>query len=72
MYKRQGGETAITRPKSNVLEYRLENGAKLIVRPSGPEPKITVYLSGKGATDAESREVVERLRAQAKPLLGIA
>ena len=67
-----GVETAITLPKSNVLEYRLENGAKLIVRPSGTEPKIKVYLSGKGATDAESREVVERLRAQAKPLLGIA
>ena len=69
---RQSMETAIALPKSNVLEYRLENGAKLIVRPSGTEPKIKVYLSGKGATDAESREVVERLRAQAKPLLGIA
>ena len=33
-----------------MLEYRLENGAKIIVRPSGTEPKIKVYLSGKGAT----------------------
>ena len=32
-------------PKANVLEYRLENGAKLMVRPSGTEPKIKVYLS---------------------------
>ena len=43
-------EGAIDLPKSNVLEYRLENGCKLIVRPSGTEPKIKIYLSGKGAT----------------------
>ena len=43
----QGG--VIDLPKSNVLEYRLENGCKLIVRPSGTEPKIKIYLSGKGA-----------------------
>ncbi len=32
-------------PKADVLEYRLENGAKLMVRPSGTEPKIKIYLS---------------------------
>ena len=47
-------EGAIDLPKSNVLEYRLENGCKLIVRPSGTEPKIKIYLSGKGATMEES------------------
>ncbi len=67
-----GVETAITLPKSNVLEYRLENGSKLIVRPSGTEPKIKVYFSAKGATAAESASVLEALRATAKPLLGIA
>ena len=54
-----------------MLEYRLDNGSKLIVRPSGTEPKIKVYLSGKGKTDAESRDVISRLRAQTKPLLGM-
>ena len=38
-------ESEITLPKSNVLEYRLENGSKLIVRPSGTEPKLKLYLS---------------------------
>ena len=66
-----GKESPITLPKSNVLEYRLDNGSKLIVRPSGTEPKIKVYLSGKGKTDAESRDVISRLRAQTKPLLGM-
>lgn len=32
-------------PKSNVLQFRLEDGSKLIFRPSGTEPKIKVYLS---------------------------
>ena len=69
----EGGEkSAITLPKSNVLEYRLENGAKIIVRPSGTEPKIKVYLSGKGATPQESAGVIDALRREAKPLLGIA
>ena len=42
-----GSKTEITLPKSNVLEYRLGNGAKVIVRPSGTEPKIKIYLSAK-------------------------
>lgn len=68
----EGGKTAeITLPKSNVLEYRLENGSKLIVRPSGTEPKIKVYLSGKGKTEAESLAIVESLRKAAPALLGV-
>lgn len=68
----EGGKTAeITLPKSNVLEYRLENGSKLIVRPSGTEPKIKVYLSGKGKTEAESLAMVESLHKAAPALLGV-
>lgn len=46
-------EGKIDLPKSNVLEYRLETGCKLIVRPSGTEPKIKVYILTKGADAAE-------------------
>ena len=63
--------TSISLPKSNVLEYRLENGSKVIVRPSGTEPKIKIYLSAKGADQAASEEVVGKLEAAIKPLLGI-
>ncbi|MEG1426113.1 MAG: phospho-sugar mutase [Oscillospiraceae bacterium] len=64
-------QTAITLPKSNVLEYRLENGSKLIVRPSGTEPKIKIYLSGKGATKEESNEIIEKMKDDVKNVLGI-
>ncbi|MBT9777028.1 phospho-sugar mutase [Clostridium sp. MCC353] len=44
-------------PKADVLEFRLENGGKLIIRPSGTEPKMKVYCfvrqdSREGALDA--------------------
>ena len=41
-------------PKADVLEYRFENGAKLMVRPSGTEPKIKVYLSAVGKNEADA------------------
>ena len=66
-----GRMSDILLPKSNVLEYRLENGSKVIVRPSGTEPKIKIYLSAKGADQAASEEIVGKLEAAAKPLLGI-
>ena len=40
-------------PKSNVLEYQ-SGASKLLVRPSGTEPKIKVYLSSRAATMAEA------------------
>lgn len=69
---REGGkETPIDLPKSNVLEYRLENGCKVIVRPSGTEPKIKVYYSAKGASPAESEELVKKMAESARVLLGV-
>ncbi len=38
-------EIAIDLPKSNVLQFILENGSKISVRPSGTEPKIKYYFS---------------------------
>lgn len=64
-------EGVIDLPKSNVLEYRMENGCKLIVRPSGTEPKIKIYLSGKGATMEKSLAEIEKMKAAAPGLLGI-
>ena len=51
-----GGESAQTLPPSDVLEVRLADGCKLIVRPSGTEPKIKAYVFAGGATRDEADE----------------
>ena len=41
-----GGETsALTLPKSNVVELCLGDAGRVIVRPSGTEPKVKFYLT---------------------------
>ena len=37
--------TKIDLPKSNVIEFNTNNGSKVILRPSGTEPKIKMYIS---------------------------
>ncbi|MDE6787802.1 MAG: phospho-sugar mutase, partial [Ruminococcus sp.] len=49
-----GEVTEITLPKSNVLAFFLDGGSKVIVRPSGTEPKIKTYLTAKQPTKAEA------------------
>ena len=66
-----GAMSVIALPKSNVLEYRLENGSKLTVRPSGTEPKIKIYISAKGANGEESAALVEKLKETAPGVFGI-
>lgn len=41
-------------PKSDVLEFLFEDGTKLIVRPSGTEPKIKIYSEGKSLQACQS------------------
>jgi phosphoglucomutase len=59
----------INLPKSNVLEYRLENGGKVIIRPSGTEPKIKAYLSCRGKTKEESLALIEKLQKAVPSLM---
>lgn len=42
-----GATTEITLPKSNVLQFQLEDGSMVSARPSGTEPKIKFYFSVK-------------------------
>ncbi len=42
-----GTETKICLPKSNVLQFFLEDGSKISMRPSGTEPKIKFYFGVK-------------------------
>ena len=66
-----GEETVINLPKSNVLQYNLSNGGTVIVRPSGTEPKIKLYLTSVGDTQEEANALTEKLIVDAKSLLNI-
>ena len=66
-----GEESTINLPKSNVLSYSLEDNSKVIVRPSGTEPKIKIYITACGSTRKESEEKTEHISADATKLLGV-
>ena len=66
-----GEESTINLPKSNVLSYSLGDNSKVIVRPSGTEPKIKIYITACGSTRKESEEKTELISADATKLLGV-
>ena len=55
-------------PASNVLSYSLEGGAKVIVRPSGTEPKIKTYFTTLGKDVAEAQAQKDTLADALKPI----
>ena len=65
----RGTESVIHLPKSNVLCYRLEGGAQVIVRPSGTEPKVKIYYTAKAPTKEEADGITEQLKASMAQLL---
>lgn len=65
-----GKISVIDLPKSNVLCFYLADGSSLIVRPSGTEPKIKLYLSAVGSNDAEALKQRETLETAGTKLLG--
>ena len=50
-------------PSANVLEFDLEQGNKVIVRPSGTEPKVKVYLFTVGESAASAEKLADSLSA---------
>lgn len=50
-------------PKSDVLSYATEDGLKAIVRPSGTEPKVKVYLSARAATREEAAALLDGMES---------
>ena len=53
----------------NVMYYELEGGTTFIIRPSGTEPKVKVYIMAKGANKAEAEAKVDVLAAAAKEIV---
>lgn len=65
-----GEKTVIDLPKSNVISYFLENGSSLIVRPSGTEPKIKLYIGAVGKTAYDAEQKLDSLETAGVSLLG--
>jgi len=70
MSKTGGIETAIDLSGSNVLGFLLADGTKFMVRPSGTEPKVKVYILAKGKDRAACEETIRRCEAYAEGLQG--
>ena len=62
-------ESKITLPKSNVLAYTLTDGNKVIVRPSGTEPKIKAYITAVGTSEDNAKEIADKLLKDADELM---
>ena len=60
----------ITLPKSNVIQFKLSGGTSAIVRPSGTEPKIKVYVASKGSSKADAEIIANSVKADFTKLLG--
>ena len=63
------GKTGL--PSSNVLSYRCENGSTAIVRPSGTEPKIKIYITAKESSREKAAAEVKNISEAMKGILGI-
>ncbi|MEE1218511.1 MAG: phospho-sugar mutase [Ruminococcus sp.] len=66
-----GEETAITLPKSNVIVLNLEGDNAVIIRPSGTEPKIKLYITAVGKDKSDAVSICESLVTASKNILGI-
>lgn len=69
------GEAAVTNTVQydggGVLEFHTEKGGKVIVRPSGTEPKIKLYLSVREDSEAKAQAALEELSAAASKLMEV-
>ena len=65
-----GAKTALTLPKSDVLAFKLEQGASVIIRPSGTEPKIKAYYTTIGESREAAAALEQTIAADFKAILG--
>ena len=63
----EGGVNGL--PSANVVEFDVEGGNKVIVRPSGTEPKIKLYVFAKDADRAAADALLDALETAGRELL---
>ena len=66
-----GEKTSTGLPPSNILAYGLGGGNLAIVRPSGTEPKIKVYVTGCAADKAQAEKTADEIGEAMKELLKV-
>ena len=63
-----GIQNAMDLSGSNVLRYQMDDGTDLIVRPSGTEPKVKVYILARGESREDCDEKIAKYTAWAETL----
>lgn len=66
-----GEKSEIILPQSNVLAYTLGGGSGVIVRPSGTEPKIKIYITSVGKNREEAQEKADKISKDMEKILGV-
>lgn len=64
-----GGSKPTDLPKENIMEFVYEDGSKLIIRPSGTEPKIKVYLFAHDKDYERADKLIEENERIARDLI---
>ena len=64
-----GEKKAIDLPKSNVIKYMLEGNSSAVLRPSGTEPKLKLYLAISSENEASARELESKIANEIKKSL---
>lgn len=58
-------------PKSDVLKYLLEGNSSVVVRPSGTEAKLKVYISASAASKKEAAELEKEITDELNEYFGM-
>jgi phosphomannomutase len=56
-------------PREDILRYYLEDGSRVIIRPSGTEPKLKIYLDTQGDTRREAETALKELESALRSLV---
>ena len=59
-----GKKSKLTLPKSFVLKYIFDDGGWFVLRPSGTEPKLKIYIAIKGDTYEDAQNLIARLKKE--------
>ena len=57
-------------PVSDVVQFDLEDGCRILARPSGTEPKLKIYYTGVGPTEEAAQKTISRMKQEIAEAIG--